>query len=150
MRRYRKRLSGDVDGVARRQQRLVGQDAVAARVTHRDRPAVLAAVTRGGELTDVLAVHQDRLTAPWKGSGFVKRKEQQSLHQSSGSLTQKRIAAYERCRLVEPDRIAEPRFPRCLIGRKLGAPGAAARFDAQGVDGVIAGILQARGFAGAP
>src|SRR5215469_6080762 len=115
MRRYGKHLAGDLDGIARRKQRFVGQSAIGARVTHRNRPTVLAAVTRGGELADVPSVHQDRLTAPWKRSRIVESEEQQPLRQAAGALTQQRVAAYERCRLVEPDRIAEPRLPRRFV-----------------------------------
>ena len=54
-----------------------------------------------------------------------------------------RVAADEGGGLVHLHRVAQSRLPRRLVGRQLRAPRAATGFDAQRVDRVVAGILQA-------
>ena len=143
------RLAGEVDLVARGEQRLVGQRRVGARVAHRQRAAVPAAVAGRRDLADVGAVHQDRLAAPGKRRGIVERRAAPAAWCGGRGLRGERVAADERRRLVHLDREAEPGLPRRLVGRQLGAPGAAAGLDAQRVDRVVAGVAQAEFAAGA-
>ncbi len=121
----------------------VGQRGVAARVAHRHRAAVPAAVAGRRDLADVAPFI--RIGSPPHGNAAESSKVNRTSACAiawAGAVEQ-RVAADERRRLAHLHREAQTGFPRRLVGRQLGAPRATSGLDAQRVDRVVPGIPEA-------
>ena len=91
-----------------------------------------------------LIVEQHRLAAPHVVRRVGQHEGQQLFAQRLAQRGLQRCAADEISRLVEFDRQREPGLERCFVRPQLGAPGTAARFDAQGIQRKVAGVAQAQ------